>query len=40
MLEIDASENATCIKVNDVRYVMDNNELFEILSRYKSKRVK
>lgn len=40
VLEIDASENATCIIVNDVRYVVDNNKLFEILSRYNCKKSK
>lgn len=38
VLEIDASDNATCIKVNNVKYVINNNELFGILSRYKCKK--
>ncbi|OEF96136.1 hypothetical protein BHF68_10415 [Desulfuribacillus alkaliarsenatis] len=39
-INIDASEHATRILANDVNYVVDNNELFEILSKYKGKKSK
>lgn len=37
---IDASENATYIAVNGVGYVVDNEKLFGILSKYKCKRTR
>ena len=40
VLKIDASQNATYIKVKDTGYVIDNNQLFEILSKYKCKKSK
>jgi hypothetical protein len=39
-LEIDESEKATYIQVNNVGYVVDNKELFQILSKYKCKKSK
>jgi hypothetical protein len=38
--EIKAFDNATYIKVNDVGYIVDNNKLFKILSKYKCKKSK
>lgn len=40
IVDIEASENATYIEVNNVGYVVDNNELFAILSKYKCKKSK
>lgn len=40
VVHIDATQNATYLEINDVGYIVDNDELFEILLKYKCKKSK